>query len=102
MGKMRCEKHGMRGVVLTCRHVKEAVYTKPHVPVEYKRVVQDFLGDGKATLSSLVCSQCIQAFNIDPEKLVPVDEHDLEHKKFPYTAPICAQCLAEYEEVHIE
>jgi hypothetical protein len=90
----------MQGGMLACVHVEEAVWTKKRAPVNYQKVVQDVLGDGTALLGSLVCSQCIRAFGIDPAKVLPFDENDQEFEVFPYVAPICARCLAEYQETH--
>ena len=58
------------------------------------------MGDDTVLLPSLLCSDCIEAFSIDPEKILPIEEGDEESKKFPYVAPICAQCLTEYQKVH--
>jgi hypothetical protein len=96
-----CNKHGRQNGALACRHVEEAVWTKTRGPVEFRKVTQNYMGDDTKLLASLLCSECIHAFGIDPEKILPLLDKDDEHfRSFPDIAPICAQCLAEYQKVH--
>jgi Arc/MetJ-type ribon-helix-helix transcriptional regulator len=96
---VECREHGRQNGALACQHVSDAVWRKTRAPVKYRKVLQDFMGDGTELLPSLLCAKCIEAFGIDPDKILPVEEGE-DSKNFPYVAPICAQCLTEYQKVH--
>jgi hypothetical protein len=102
-----CQQHGGQIGILACNHVRTAV-EKAHAPLEFRKVRQDFFGEdmfrgttNMRYLSQLLCLECIHAFGIDPEKVFPFIEDEKEaQKKFPYVAPMCPLCLAEYQKAH--
>jgi hypothetical protein len=100
VSRVMCKEHGMQNGALACDHVQEAVWNKAPVLVRCREVVQDFMGDGTLLLPSLLCPQCIAAFGIDLDKILPA-EADEQSGKFPHVAPVCTQCLREYQKVQI-
>jgi hypothetical protein len=91
-----CARHGRQASTLVCPHVREAVCAESQDLLEYEKVIQDFpLG---RPFPYLICAACIQAYGIDPGKVVLCPMDDAEAEKFPDVQPICKECLREFQE----
>jgi len=94
MGRVICEKHGASSGPLCCKHVIEAVHGKGP-QVSFQCVQFDATGDGQCIIRHLICDQCATDYELHDQ--VPEAVWDDENR-FPWVCPVCAGCLAEYEE----
>jgi hypothetical protein len=94
MGRVICEKHDATSGPLCSKHTLDAVGGKTP-PISFKPVTFDATGDGLCVIKHLVCDQCATDYGL-PDRVSDAVWDD--ENRFPWVCPVCAGCLAEYEE----
>ncbi len=97
MGIMLCSKHGKQQGPMCCRHVLDAAMARPSAPASRPSLIRfdvDLLNDGGELLDFVICQDCADDYGLSAKMVLPWEYFDKD--KLPWTAPVCARCLAEF------